>query len=83
MQKRVVLHQLIADLWHNLLQDALDTISLYGLTLQTVLNQRGEGNREEWSKRGKKRESNSETLPTIAEDSTKTAVPQNLNEAAV
>lgn len=44
MQKEVVLYQLIVDLWHNLLQDALDTRSLYGLTLQTVLNQGGGGN---------------------------------------
>lgn len=54
MQKEVVLHQLIVDLWHNLLQDALDTRSLYGLTLQTVLNQGGEGNREKMEQERKK-----------------------------
>lgn len=54
MQKEVVLHQLIVDLWHNLLQDALDTRSLYDLTLQTVLNQGGEGNREKMEQERKK-----------------------------
>lgn len=54
MQKEVVLYQLIVDLWHNLLQDALDTRSLYGLTLQTVLNQGGEGNREKMEQERKK-----------------------------
>lgn len=43
------------NLWHNLLQDALDTGSLYGLTLQTVLNEGGGGNRGKRNKRGKKR----------------------------
>lgn len=54
MQKEVVPHQQIVDLWHNLLQDALETRSLYGLSLQTVLNQGGGGNRRKRSKRGKK-----------------------------
>lgn len=54
MQKEVVLYQLIVDLWHNSLQDALDTRSLYGLTLQTVLNQGGEGNREKMEQERKK-----------------------------
>jgi len=58
MQKEVVLHQLVVDLWHNLLEDALDTGSLYGFTLQTALNQGG-GNRK---KKGGVRERKKERL---------------------
>lgn len=46
MQKEVALHQLVVDLWQNLLEDALDTGSLYGFTLQIALNQGGGGNRK-------------------------------------
>lgn len=51
----MVLHQLIVDLWHNFLQDALDTRSLYGLTVQTILNQGGGGSRENKGAREEKR----------------------------
>lgn len=51
----MVLHQLIVDLWHNFLQDALDTRSLYGLTVQTILNQGGGGSRENKGEREEKR----------------------------
>lgn len=58
MQKEVALHQLVVDLWQNLLEDALDTGSLYGFTLQIALNQGGGGNRkkrEEWERGEKER----------------------------
>lgn len=84
MQKEVVLHQLVVDLWHNLLEDALDTGSLYGFILHTALNQGGGGNRKKrGSERGKKRGSNSETLSAIAEDRLqKNTAPQIHGEAA-
>lgn len=77
MQKEVVLHQLVVDLWHNLLKDALATGSSYSFTLQTVLNQGGRGNRKkkEEQERGEKRGSNSETLPAVAEDPLQKQLP--------
>lgn len=58
--KRGVSSPTDSNLWHNLLQDALDTGSLYGLTLQTVLNQGGGGNGKKGTGEGK-RDSSSET----------------------
>lgn len=64
MQKEVLLHQLVVDLWHNLLENALDTGILYGVAIRTALNQEGggNGNKKEQRERGIKRSCNSETL---------------------
>lgn len=55
------------NLWYNLLQNALDTGSLYGLTLQTVLNQGGGGNSGK-KEQERKKETPVQRLPSIAED---------------
>lgn len=76
MQKEVVLHQLVVDFRNKLLEDALDTRSLYGFTLQPALNQGGRLNRKKkGGERGKKRGSNSETLPAVAEDPLQKLLP--------
>lgn len=53
------------NLWHNLLQDALDTGTLYSLTLQTVLNLGGGGNKE---KKEEERKKGTPVQSSIAED---------------
>lgn len=77
MQKEVALHQLVVDLWHNLLEDALGTRSLYGFSLQIALNLGGGGNRKkrEERDRGKKRGFDSDTLPAVAEDPLQKPLP--------